>query len=226
MSCYSVPDKLMYLHIPKTGGVTIRFALAKIVGAGMRDFDALDEAHRTERDPGIANHFPIWRVQRLLQETGQEEAIPLVDLRSFMTVRNPWARMVSLYAHRFSKRLMHYEGKPRNTEAEIAVIEQGFTTWLLRTPSPGDHILTRTPQADWGKDKDGNFVVDRVLFLENLKEDWECLCLDWDLLHVLTGKHNVGNGQAKNYQTCYDDETREHVAKYFSEDIKRWRYEF
>lgn len=217
----------MFLHIPKCAGVTVRITLEKALQGRMLDFDTLDEAHREERHPGLANHFPIWRVEQLLREINLEELIQIKDLRSFMVVRNPWERMASLYAHRFSKRHLSYQGKPRNTPQEISVIEQGFEAWLLHTPSPGDQHLIKTAQSDWGKDEDGHFAVNAVLHVENFAEDWECLCLDWDLPYRKAGKHNAGlTPLSKNYRANFTDEMREHVAEHFAEDIERWNYAF
>jgi len=134
---------------------------------------------------------------------------------------------VSLYSHRYQKR--HYGlpgGEARNTPIDIAVIESGFITWLMQTTHAGDRILTRMPHADWGKDIDGKFVVSRVLRMENFKEEWECLCLDWDLPKVATGKQNIGTGASLRYKSFYDDESREFVAEHFAEDIQRWGYAF
>lgn len=207
MSCYS--SRYVFIHIPKNAGTSIRQRL------NGTDFDSLRIQRKMERDPAYANHYPIWFI---------EEKFGLPDLPSFMVVRNPWARMVSLYNHRMKKLDMNFEGRPRHTEEDKRVAREGFKPWLLGTPSAGDSILTRTAQANWGKDVDGHYVIHHVLRFEELADDWADICRTLQipyrpLPHVL-------KGEKENYRDRYDDESMAHVEKHFAEDIERYGYAF
>lgn len=151
MSIYSLKKKLLFIHVPKNAGTSVRASLNKAV-PDMVSFDDSYVQWRKEtnarREPAYANHFPYWRIQQLILEAKLD--VPLRDMTSFMVVRNPWERMVSLYRHRLRKLDWDYEGKPRNTELDKKVARAGFVPWLLKTPHEGDSILTRQTQLSWG----------------------------------------------------------------------------
>ena len=222
MSCYSIESRLSFIHIPKCAGTSIRQSLGKIC-SDLKDFDVIDAQHRTERNPALANHFPMWAVEKLLNETKTD--IPFATMRTFMVVRNPWERMVSLYRHRMRKLHLSYEGNPRNTPEDIRVAQQGFIPWLLTTPSKGDSVLTRMAQSEWGKNRKGQYLVTKVLRQERLAADWLDLIEEFGLPCVSLKQANH-NGGSRNYRSFYNDEAREHVARHFEEDIRRFRYEF
>lgn len=201
-----------FIHIPKNAGTAIRRVL------NWPSFDDIDRKHRKRRDPALANHFPIWRIEELLEETGI--GIPLDH--TFMVVRNPWERMVSLYRHRMRKLDLWYEGKPRNTEEDKAVAREGFVPWLLNTPSEGDKVLTRTPQMDWGRDREGNVAVHTILRFETLDEDWPDFCRSVGLPNKPLPQVNVG--RTDDWKSEYTQEAVDHVAEHFKDDIERFGY--
>jgi hypothetical protein len=195
----------------------------------LKDFDEIDRKVRLERDPAFANHLPLGHIESVLGRAGSD--IPLGGkygnpLRTFMVVRNPWARMVSLYYHRLRKLHLSYEGKPRNTPEDIRVAKQGFIPWLLTTPSRGDYVLTRVPQSYWGKDESGEFAVKCVLRQENLTADWLDMLEDWGLPYTKLNRVNVGSGHSKEYRKEYDEQAYLHVWQHFKEDIDRFGYAF
>ena len=212
--------RAIYRELIDENPFAVRAALKKAC-PDLKDFDAIDAAHREVRDPALANHFPIWRIERLLEETGAD--VPFQAMRTVMVVRDPWERMVSLYRHRMRKLRMWYEGKPRNTPEDIAVAEKGFVPWLLTTPSRGDSVLTTMAQADWGKNEEGKYCVTRVLRQESLAKDFEDLIRDWGLPPASLKVANA-NGGSKDYRSYYDLSAREHVDLYFREDLERYGY--
>lgn len=217
MSAYNLRHNLAFIHIPKNAGTSIRQTL------NFESFDKIDEKHRTERDPALANHFPVYRIQKLLRET--ESDIPFDDMIKVMVVRNPWERMVSLYRHRLKKLHHSYEGKPRNRPMDIDAAERGFNYWLLNTPHEGDAVLTTMAQSEWGRDEDGDFIIDVVFKIEELEDEWPNFCRKHGFDKKLP-KTNIGDGQSKIYREHYSDEAASHVATYFAEDIVRYNYGF
>lgn len=215
MSCYSAEHGLAFIHIPKNAGTAIRKVL------NWNSFDTIDAAHRTERDPALANHFPVWRIETLLDATGED--VPFGAMHRFMVVRSPWERLVSLYRHRMRKLDLWYEGKPRNTEEDKAVAREGFVPWLLRTPSEGDRVLTRMPQMSWGRDRDGSAAVHTILRFESLDADWPDFCQTVGLPHKPLPRVNVG--RTDGWKAEYTQEAIDHVARYFRDDIERFGYE-
>lgn len=211
---YRDNQEAMFIHVPKNAGVSIRSLLIKY---GFKNYDALDKQFRTIRHPALANHMPIYMLQSF-------PYMPVYINKSFMVVRNPWDRMVSLYNHRMRKLYTYYEGKPRNNSKDIAVAKQGFVPWLLTTPSLGDKVLTRMPQINWGKDQDGNYVIKDVLRYEKLSDHWSKLSniYAWPVDVLL----HINSSNTTDYRSVYNQEAIDHVAKYFAEDIELYSYDF
>jgi hypothetical protein len=226
MSIYCMDRKFIFLHIPKNAGTSIRKNLSDV--ADVRSFDEHDEKTRVVRDQAYANHFPYWKIQELVDK--DDLGIPIEDFRTFMVVRNPWERMVSLYEHRMRKLHWEYEGKPRNDPASIAVAEQGFEAWLLGTPHEGDKVLTRTPQISWGKSLDGRVPLSFFIRQDRLDDpyEWRMICKHLGVDHTPLPKMNSGSPRRarRGYREHYSDKARDHVAEYFKEDVEWFDYEF
>lgn len=221
MSAYSVEHMLAFIHIPKCAGTSIRSVLASEI-PDWSDFDDIDKRIRQQRDPALANHFPVYRIESLLEGSD----IPFLRMIKFMVVRNPFERLVSLYHHRLKKLDLWYEGEPRNTEADKKVAREGFIPWLLRTPHAGDSVLTRMPQYAWGVDRKGRYVPDFVLKQESLVQDWERFCLNRRLSGANLPQKNLGTGESARYRDFYNNEARGHVERYFAKDLNEFGYEF
>lgn len=223
MSAFSIQRRLLFLHIPKNAGTSIRSVLSQHV-EGWQDFDTYDEKTRKKRDPAFANHFTLAMCQDLAER--ENIKIPWQDMFRVMVVRNPFERLLSLYNHRMRKLDAWYEGKPRNDEASKAVARKGFIPWLLETPHEGDKVLTRTPQKHWALDTKGEWDVDWVMRFEQLPDDWAVLrqVLEIDLPDL--PRKNVGEGDAKDYRAAYNTEARKHVEKHFEKDLNHWGYYF
>lgn len=230
MSVYSVKENLAFIHIPKNVGTAIRANLGKAV-PDTKDFDTIYNDWRSKtgqpREAAYANHFPYWRIQTLLQDAGvHAQQIPFEDMFTFMVVRNPWERMVSLYRHRLRKLDMTVEGVARNTDLDKKVARAGFGPWLLNTPHEGDMILTRQSQLSWGAAMDGSLGVDKIIKQEDLRMVYPDLLGPRGIIVPPLGWENVGDGVSRQYQALYDDDTRGHVEKYFAADIEVFGYEF
>jgi hypothetical protein len=222
LSYYSVKNNYIFVHIPKNAGTSIHRALRR-ADPTLKAFDEIDAKHRTERHPAYANHFPVYMIEKLCNQYAR--TIPVASMFKFMIVRNPWERMVSLYEHRKRKRHMTYEGKPRNSPEDIAVIESGFKNWLLNTEHPGDSTLTTTSQLEWGYSKYGE-GIDFIIPLERLEKAWPELLQALGLPTSDLMVENSGKGESKDYREYYDDETQEHVAHFFKPEIEAGGYDF
>ena len=227
MTCYSLQKKLLFIHVPKNAGTSIRANLNKAI-PDMQDFDTIyttwRKSNNVPRDQAYANHFPFWRIQELLKDTG--ENIPIEDMTSFMVMRNPWERMVSLYRHRLRKLDWDYENKARNTELDKKVARAGFVPWLLQTPHPGDAVLTRQSQLAWGFNLAGELCVDKIFTIENLKKHYPDFMGPMGITVPPLGVSNVGDGVSKDYRAQYNDAAVAHIEKFFKSDIEAFGYKF
>ena len=190
--------KCIYIHIPKTGGMTIESAL----GADVKKLhkSRMKIKHGTPHQWIYPNH---WK-----------------EYFTFTFVRNPWDRVVSAY---FFDLKMYNEGVNRGRRRKI-ISELGankfkeFVSQYHQRYLRGPQVLYSS-QLKWiAPDYDfiGRF--------ENLQQDFDIVCdkigiPQQQLSHENKSKH-------KHYTEYYDDETREIVAEKYAKDIEYFGYEF
>ena len=149
---------------------------------------------------------------------------PYGEYFKFTFVRNPWARLVSLYEHI----------RRSNNAPDVGPFEQ----WL-RTIRPDGHGGGGSDAPPWQrygawsiesfiKDVEGRVLVDKVFRLEDV---------DTELMPALRRQGiPVGQGTQighKNrrpsggrYQSYYSRESAEYVAELYRYDVKNFRYRF
>ena len=136
----------------------------------------------------------------------------------FTVVRNPWDKVVS-----------HYEYRRKKNKTEIATRKITFTDWVNMTygadrdSSYYNNPRSFQPQVEWLKDANGVVSMDYVIRFEAINEGFEhvmnAIGMEAELPHL--------NASSRaDYRTYYDDETRNIVAQWFSEDIDAFGYEF
>jgi hypothetical protein len=173
-------------------------------------------------------------------------------LTKFTIIRNPWARMVSLYHFRKKEndlliRLQH-KGlwEPKNGDST----QKGwdFKKWLLTPEVAGvqNHdvfinfreILKNNPQysngfrsmAEYLNQIDlitglsGELFVDYIIKFENLNNEFNSM---FEHLGLEAPKLPVINSSShKTYNEYYDSETKDFVYNLFKKDINYFNYEF
>jgi hypothetical protein len=199
-------QRLLFVHIPKTGGATIERVLDKNVPdvrfEGPRRHDTLSEI--LEREPELSAYW------------------------IFGFVRNPWARMVSWWSMIAQAKAAAEAGDEANTRKfqTFAVWKAvrdypDFETFVLRGPEEVDRLrvsqiaflstATRSP--------------DFIGRTENLVEDVNVIRQRLGLRpkHTLPHRHRGTHGPYRDY---YTPKTRDRIASLFKEDIDTFGYEF
>ena len=125
---------------------------------------------------------------------------------TFGVVRNPWDRMVSL--HGFLR------------DRELLDGEVSFRSWLLFDSS--DAHKKAVPQCHWLYDGRRQ-IVDSVFRFERLDRAQKALSEHLQQPVVFNWYKKTDHG---DYQSHYDEGTREWVRKAYAEDIERFGYEF
>lgn len=136
----------------------------------------------------------------------------------FTLVRNPWDKVVS-----------HYEYRRKRNKTELATRNISFVEWVKKTYGPEkDSFYYNNPKAfqaqvEWLKDNEDEISVDFVGKFESINKDFNHIAsvigLDASLPHLNASKRRA-------YQSYYDDETMEIVARWFAEDIELFGYSF
>lgn len=207
----------LFVHIAKTGGTSVRAALAPL---RWRDpmYWLMFPCHRLSHLTGhrLGTKFP-----RHARVIAAKEMLPhevFAKLFKFAFVRNPWDLQVSSWHHLRRERphlVAHIQDFP------------GFIRWKLDPARPYQfHVDTSIErQSDYLKDLSGKIVVDFIGRYERLQEDFDAVCARIGIAR----RELPHKRQAKDrddYRGYYDDATAELVARHFQPDIDAFGYRF
>jgi hypothetical protein len=213
----SIKYNFLFVHIAKTGGTSVRAALAPL---RWRDplFYAQFIASRLSHMTGhrIASKLP-----RHAKIIAAKEMLPheVFDrLFKFAFVRNPWDLQVSSWHHLRRERPQLLEGISGFPE---------FIRWKLDSSRPYQyHIDTSIElQSDYLKDLDGRIIVDYIGKYENLIEDYEEACRRIGI-KAPPLPHKRQAKDRGQYRSYYDEETARLVGEFFGADIEAFQYTF
>ena len=135
----------------------------------------------------------------------------------FGFVRNPWDKVVS-----------HYHYRVRTNQTGLGDNHLSFEDWVRKAYGDNDPVYYDLPtmfmpQTNWLVDDQGELIVTFIGRFENLTDDFRTVCSQ-------IGRHaelpHVKSSKRADYQRYYSDETREIIATWFAEDVRRFDYRF
>jgi hypothetical protein len=192
--------KLVFIHINKTGGTSVRSALGLPAEEDWRG--------------RFRKHYRYNELLKILPTNVLHEATIAT------IVRNPWDRLVSLFHYR------KWLTKSKGLEPAILAIYASFPHWFnylwekdqFRKPNI-------KPQISWLCDDQGQECVDFIGKFENLEQDTHRLS---ELLGIspLKFPHLIKSTRNPDYRSYYTPELREKVAHLYRADIERFDYHF
>jgi hypothetical protein len=214
----SPSHRFLFIHIAKTGGTSVRAALAR----------------RRWTDPW---YWPMFLCSRLSHLSGHrigtklprhakaiaaKELLPrevFDGLFKFAFVRNPWDLQVSSFHHIRRERPHHLGG-----HQDFA----SFLRWKLDPERlPQYHLDTSIElQTDYLIDLRGNLIVDFIGRYERLEQDFETACSRIGIRTSPLPHRRQALDRSADYRRYYDAETAELVARHFAPDIERLGYRF
>lgn len=194
----------LFIHVPKAAGQSLSARL----GGVSREL------------PG---HAPLWWIAPEIRK----------DRFSFGFVRNPWDRLVSLYAFQSTKRVKNGE----SVEYRAHIRSIGFDRWLLEDAMfmPQDEAW-RTPDLAPMQRRSQMWWVDGCDFIgtvETLDEDFDRikprlgLRRSWrELLNLQPKLRHRNRSVRANYRDYYDARAAAFVAQHFAPEIEQFGYTF
>lgn len=204
----SVCNRCLFLHVRKTGGISIKKALQKI---SCKESD-LDNMWRKVENNGnqkprlFTHHTTLKHYNELLEESFFK------SLFKFSIIRNPWERLISLY---FSP---HRGDVSWNRKEFILLIENEniLSNYICLDNLDKSIYFDRNAQLD----RDINFLMR----YEKIESDFE------DIQKIL-GLQNIKlpflNKSCRNdYRSYYDDSLIELVRFKFIQEIEFGKYKF
>ena len=226
--------RCLFVHVPKTAGMSIEDVFLRLVGLTWKTRAPLLLGRND--DPRLGPP----RLEHLKAGEyvagGHLTAEQFESYFKFSFVRNPWDRMVSEYK---------YRGYP---------VKVDFKTYLFKhLPPPGwtdayRHII---PQHDFLYDEAGRLLVDFVGRYESLQADFDRVCARLGIPLAPLPRVNRSLDEARpntlrklrkrlrraiwswerkhtfpDYTEYYDEESREFVGRLFRKDVESFNYAF
>ncbi len=196
-------NKLLFIHIPKTGGSSIEQAL------GMAKFEGPDDQLTAVKKGSLimtksktlslvtknTQHFTY---RELCLETGHDYK----DFRIFTVVRNPLDRIVSEF--KYLKKI-HGVRAPQDFSSFLSYVKDNISN----VNSLDGHL---TPMVEYIKGCEDRV---KILRLENIDEDWKSIS------DVLLPKVNVSEKQ----KVALSKEDEVLVRDLYKEDYSKFNYE-
>jgi chondroitin 4-sulfotransferase 11 len=196
--------RFVFIHIPKTAGMSVHRALAGASPDAIRRIDHMPAFH----DPQKHRHLFARDMQQYLGAEAWRRYF------SFCFVRNPYSRLVSWYNMCLERPVNAFMWRVRR-EAPT------FYDFLCLE----DRIVERTRfnQVDYVTDQHGRKIVNFIGNFESLSDDFDKVCTHLGLRSRLP---HLNSTAKVDYRTFYDERCREIVAKRFQRDLTAFGYSF
>ena len=160
----SFSHNFLFVHVPKTGGSSIRHALSPFSAPKAKGhFRRISANFPLREDPQkvrLRTHdTAAWARLKLGAETFEK-------LHKFAVVRNPYTRAISYFEY-LRQNPLH----PHNRIVKNMSLEK-YLSWGMHRTLQSRHLC----------DARGNLLVDRILRFENLNEEFKSICKDIGIL--------------------------------------------
>lgn len=225
MAIISHKNRFIFIHIPKTAGTAINWALQEKSDLSFRKFYrklkyiyySLVSPNMcfTLYTPKIQKHAKAKEIRSVLPEQIWEEYF------TFAFVRNPWDLMVSSYEW-----WLQMAGMWPDLQDDIQKIMKmkGFHEFIR-----SEYGLNRINEQygniyDWISEEDDEIIVDYVGKYENLDNDLDWIGRNLGFSEVVPPKINVT--ERMPYRKYYDEETKKMVGERFEKTIEKFNYSF
>ena len=199
--------KCIFLHIPKSGGSTIKCLLKEI-----------------DKNAVPLGHMPISKMKNDLNFNE--------SYFKFTFVRNPWARLNSLYFFLLNQTPKHIHYKYdklkvrflQDNNISFSEFIKECSVNFINSPDSvrGGFNLNAAPYTDRYILPDN--PLDFIGKVENFQEDFNTICDKIGIPHQELPHKNAS--KHKHYTEYYDDETRQIVAEKYAKDIEYFGYKF
>jgi chondroitin 4-sulfotransferase 11 len=200
----SEEKRFIFIHIPKTAGMSVNRALIGVAPDSIRRIEDLPafndpQKHRHLFARDLLEYFgpKLWR-----------------GYFSFAMVRNPFSRLVSWYN-------MCHERPTNKFMWRVKRDASTFSEFLRMS----DRIVARTRfnQVDYVTDVSGKPIVNFVGYFENLEHDFQAIC---DRIGVESRLPHLNATAKVDYREFYDAASRNLVESRFSRDLEAFGYSF
>jgi len=214
--------KIIFIAITKTGTTSIRSQLQQVGEPWLKPshlsiIQIRDLIYPYLLKQNLANNHSFPNNNRVSDQQLREQAKGIFnDCFKFSTVRNPWARAVSLYYRSEGMQLSN-----RMTFQEFCK-QHSFASDTCQNPT-----LHRN-QYDWHCDEKGNNLMDYVFKIEEFDQAISTLYerTNGKINLKPIQRNNNPKSPSKQYQAMYNEQTKKLIANRFEKDIDLFKYTF
>jgi hypothetical protein len=211
MAIHFKNPKATFIHIPKTGGSSFE----QWVYNNVSDYDRQDK------------HATYNQSKEIWNDLGT----------TFTFVRNPFARIVSMYhfigqraIERNQKRTQGLKVKKSTSLEGDTKIEElynkGFNYWLTSLYNDTNEFID-TPNGDWSRKNPQTYWLensaDIIIKLEEINQ--KILILE-ELFNCKINLPHVNKSNHKHYSEYYNNSTKKIIEELFITDLETFGYEF
>jgi hypothetical protein len=215
----STSHRFLFVHIPKTAGTALTEALAPFgVGSNrtiwrsvlrrLPIIEAPEHAHLRKHDSAAKIIAKLSR--------------PVYDrFHSFTVVRNPYDHAVSHFEFMKEFRIREVAERIR------AMTFEEYLHYRMKKPFWNNTFFARQPNQSWFvTDRNGRLLVNRVMYFETLRADFDQLVADLGLTGAVLKHINRTRSKSdkKPYHAYYDATTEEMVRRYYDADFRLFGY--
>lgn len=202
MTVFSKQNKVLFVHVPKTGGSSVLKFLRKRISWDDYDYQ-------------LAKHATVFELKKRLGKWFENSF-------KFSIVRNPWERVASAYYFKLTHPPIvepcSFEQFVLTPETLICKRSNGTTVPLVEQP-----VLKSHSYFLYNNDQ---LCVDRILRFETLEDDWNALCRERDWTGGYEALPRTNQQDRSRYKGMYTSELEEVVATRYRDDIERLNYSF
>jgi chondroitin 4-sulfotransferase 11 len=213
--------RIVFVHIPKTGGTSVEDAL----------FPPVEQRTAEDHLWGEPNPHQTGGLQHLTAAQIRDSvgAELFNDCYKFAFVRDPWDRMISLYAYHHERpgllkmlglELPRRRSFFRRSKTDLIPFEE-----YVEAVQTGPRHVQWAPQAEFLFDENGTQLVDFVGRFERLQADFEAACRQAGLVpSPLPHKKKSHKRRGVTSGELYTARSRRMVRELFAADFDRFGY--
>ncbi len=210
--------QFLFLSYPRTASRSVRKVLDPY-----SDIESVNITKVSQARP-FYHHMPAKEVKQVFAEMGWD----WFQYRRFCIVRNPYARVVSLYYHHLSMRTRRGPGLALMAKIKALIkysLEHAKSFKAYVQSLDRDHTLA-LPFDRFVLADDASPLVDDVLRYEELADELPGYLLRLGIQVDPQEIPLVGSSGIQNYTVHYDEETRSLVGNLYRYEIDRFGYHF
>lgn len=199
--------KLVYYHIPKTGG----YSMEKYLGLPALDYKEFNKSFVWGLREGIMTQHQNRKYISQFITAEQSHMYSHITM-----VRNPWSRAVSAFYYLHP----HYMSR-------FGSFEQWLHNCYKRIKKNKYPVHWHMcPQTRFVYDNAGRTIVDYVGKFESYENTLKHICNVINKPYTVSKKLNVSSRKKKDYREYYNDTTKQMIIDMYPDDIEHFNYSF